>query len=85
MIQKVNNHENEMLRSENPVFSGAFTSRNPELSDSGGLLMNVVMVVDDVSVVVYVVWPGSVLVKVSNDTITRVTLVGVGDAVTVTV
>jgi len=47
--------------------------------------MNVVMVVEDVSVVVYVVWPGPVLVKVSNDTITRVTWVGVGDAVTVTV
>ena len=52
-IQKPVNHDIEMLRFENPAFSGAFTGRNPELSDPEGPSMNVVMVVDDVSLGIY--------------------------------
>jgi len=80
MIKMPDSRDNEMLGTEDP----AFTGKNPEVSE--GLFMIAVVVVDDVSVVVYtLVCPGFVLVKVSIDTITTVTVVGAANSVTVTV
>jgi len=74
------NHQNGMQRWEDP----AFTGRNPEVSE--GAFTTAVVVDDDVSVVVNtLVSPGPILVKTSVDTNTIVTVVGIPDAVTVTV